>query len=174
MSDPHDADHAERTKLAAQLVAADRVAVWEDEFHVMHLRLDQEQYDDVRPVWAFPISRKADYVSFVNQKGKELALLASLKDLDKESRAVVERALEQHYFVPKIIRIDSIIETWGVSHWHVETDCGYASFEVIDRENIRTLPKGRLIIVDADENRYEVQDVSRLDAQSQTLIQSET
>ena len=174
MCNPHDADHAARIKQAAQLVNADRVEVWEDEFHTVHLRVDQDQYDDVRPLRAFPISRKAEYLSFLDDKGKELALLANPQDLDDKSRAVVERALDQYYFVPKIVRIDSISEAWGVSHWQVETDCGHASFEVIDREKIRKLPRGRLIIVDADENRYEVEDVSRLDVRSQTLIQSET
>ena len=145
----------------------------EDEFRVMHLRVDGQEYHDVRPVRAFPISSKAKYVSFLDEKGKELALLANPQDLDDGSRTAVAHALEQNYFVPKIVHIESISETWGVTHWKVDTDSGRAAFEVIDRERIRKLPRGRLIIVDADENRYEVDNVEALDPRSQAIIQSE-
>ena len=170
----HNAEHIEHMRQAAGLVRAEQVSVWEDEFHVLHVRVDETQHDAVRPVRAFPISGRAGYVGFLNDKGKEVALLANPDDLDEDSRTAVERALDQNYFVPKIIRIDSISETWGVTHWQVETDCGRASFEVVDRERIRKLPGGRVIITDADENRYEVEDVEKLDPRSQTLLQSET
>jgi len=165
---------AQRTAESARLITADRIQVWEDEFRVMHLRLDGRQYDDVRPARAFPISGKADYVGFLDDKGKEVALLDNPKDLDAESLEVISRVLQKHYFVPKITQIYRISETWGITHWHVLTDCGHARFEVIDREKIRKLPGNGLIIVDADENRYEVPDVTQLDDRSQLLIQSET
>ena len=174
MSSPDDAGYTDRMREAAQLVTADRVAVWMDEFHVLHLRVDGDEYEDVRPAKAFPISGKGDYVSFLNDEDKEVALLANPRDLDDDSRSTVEGALAANYFAPKIIQIHSIEETWGITHWQVLTDCGHATFEVNDRERIRKLPKGRLIIVDADENRYEVDDVSKLDPRSQMLIQSET
>ena len=63
----------------------------------------------------------------------------------------------------------------GVSEWEVKTDRGYAKFEVVDRtEHIRKLPGGRVMIVDADGNRFEIEDVSRLDERSQTLVRTET
>ena len=171
---PNETTYADRVQDAAGLVTADRVKVWADEFHVIHLSVDGQQHDDVRAVRAFPLSSKAPYVSFLDEKNKELALLANPDDLDEESRAALERALELNYFVPKVVRVDSITETWGVTHWHVETDSGYANFEVIDREKIRKLPGSRFIIVDADENRYEIEDATKMDARSQALIHSET
>ena len=159
---------------AADLVTADQVEAREDAFKVMSLTVDGERHDNVRPARVFPLSHKAPYISFIGDGGQEVALLANPEDLDEESRRTVELVLERNYFAPKIIRIYSITETWGVGHWQVETDSGHASFEVTDREKIRRLPGGGAIIVDADDNRFVVEDVSKLDARSQSLIHSET
>ena len=156
------------------LVQPDRVQVREDEFQVLHVTVDGKQYSDVRAVRVFPISRTADYISFLNRKGKEVLLLAHPRKLDKASRRALAKALERMYYVAKILRVDSISETMGVTHWQVLTDRGYASFEVVDRQNIRALAGGRYIIVDADGNRFEIKDVAELDSRSQSWIFSET
>ena len=155
-------------------IEPDRVRVWEDAFHVLHLRVDGEVFADVRAVCTFPISGKANYVSFVDEEGHETALVSDPERLDPESREVVERALEKMYYVPKVLRVDAISEAAGIALWRVQTDRGYASFEVVARENIRKLPHNRLLIQDADGNRYEIEDVSTLDSKSKVLIHSET
>ena len=156
------------------LVQPERVRVWEDEFHVLHVSLDDEQYDDVRAVRVFPVSGRADFVSFLNDRAKEILLLAHPHKLDKASRKALAQALERMYYVAKIVRVDHISETMGVTHWQVMTDRGYAAFEVVDRQNIRKLPRGRYIIVDADGNRFEIEDVDQLDPRSQSWVFSET
>jgi len=158
----------------ARVVPPERVRVREDEFHVVHLSLDGQDFENVRPVRAFPVSDKADYVSFLDAKGKEVALVAHPHKLDRTSRRAVRAALERMYYIPKIRQVDSIKETWGVSHWEVQTDRGYASFEVVAREQIRKLPRGRYLIQDADGNRYEIESAERLPPRSQALIRSET
>ncbi len=163
-----------RTQEAADLATADRVRVECDAFRRLRLRLDDQTYEDVRVVRAFPLSQRAPYLSFLNSEGKEIALLADPENLDDASRRVVEAALAEHYFAPRITRVYRISETWGVAHWEVETDCGPARFEVVDREKIRRLPNGGLIIVDADENRFVVEDVDALDPFSRHLVLAET
>jgi len=155
-------------------VEAHRVRVWEDVFHVLHARVDEETFADVHAVRVFPISGRADYVSFLDEKGREVALLADPDRLDESSREALTVALERMYYTPKILRVDAIKETWGVTHWQVQTDRGYASFEVVAREHIRKLPDGRLVIQDVDGNRFEIEDVARLDSRSQALVLSET
>jgi len=156
-------------------VQPDRVRIWEDEFHALHISVDDEEFADVRPKRAFPLSGKSDYVSFLAEKDKEVALLAHPHKLDKQSRKVLNRALRRMYYVPKILKVDEITETMGVGHWHVQTDRGYASFEVLDRNShIRTLPGGRYLIVDVDGNRFEIENVNELDERSQTMIAHET
>jgi hypothetical protein len=153
---------------------ADQVKVWWDEFHRLHVSLDGEDYEGVRAMRTFPLSEKADYVSFLDEKDHEVVLLAHPRELDKESRRALQKALDRMYYVAKILRVDDIKEIMGVAHWKVETDRGYAAFEVVGHEHIRRLPGGRLIIVDVDGNRFEVEKVSRLDDRSQVLIHSET
>jgi hypothetical protein len=77
------------------------------------------------------------------------------------------------YYVAHITRVDSITEKMGVGHWKVMTDRGYAAFEVVDRRNIRRLPGDRVVIADADGNRFEIEDTTELDERSQRLIFSE-
>ncbi len=172
---------AERTRLAegprqnrAGAIPPDGVRVWVDSFQRLHLSVGDAQFENVRPVQCFPLSGKTDYVSFLDEDGKEVLLLAHPDHLDKDSRYVLKEALEKMYYVAKITRVDSITETMGVSHWSVMTDRGYAAFEVVDREHIRRLPGRRYMITDADGNRFEIEDTARLDARSQMLVHSET
>ncbi len=158
----------------AGAVQPDGVQVWEDEFHRLHISFDGEEHEGVRPVRVFPVSGKADYVSFLGDDGKEVLLLAHPDKLHEESRRTLCNALEKMYYVAKITRVDAISERMGVTHWRVMTDRGYAEFEVVHRENIRRLPGGRFLITDADGNRFEIEDVSALDIRSRKLIFSET
>ncbi len=156
------------------LVEPERVRIWEDPFRKVCISVDGTQFTDVRARRAFPLSGKADYISFLDDKAKEVALLAHPRRLDKDSRSALDEALGRMYYVAKITRVDSITETWGVSHWQVETDRGYASFEVTDSTSIRRLGDGRIVIADADGNRFEVEDLSQLDQRSQALVSGET
>lgn len=156
-------------------VDADQVTLREDEFHALWLRVGDQEYEDVRPRRAFPVSGKAPFVSFLNAEDKEVALLTEPRRLDRDSRKVLTRALVRLYYSPKILRVDAIDETMGVGHWHVQTDRGYVSFEVLDRNrHIRALAHGRYLISDVDGNRYEIENVAELDERSQRLVSHET
>ncbi|MCK5801733.1 MAG: DUF1854 domain-containing protein [Lentisphaeria bacterium] len=156
-------------------VAADKMRVWEDEFRILHLEVDGKTFDDISPRKIFPLSSKAPYISFMADKEGEVALLLNPEDLDSESHAALDFALERTYYRLIITRVDSIGEIMGVSMWEVQTNQGYAKFEVVDRQrHIRPLPGGRLIITDADGNRFEIPSVQDLDETSRRLIESET
>jgi hypothetical protein len=150
-----------------------RVRLWEDEYHVLHLSIDGEEHEGVRPLRVFPFSSKADYVSFMDEDEHEVALVTNPDELDKRSRRALEKALGHMYYTARIQRVDELEETMGVTHWKVMTDRGYAAFEVVDRRHIRRLPGGRLIIVDVDGNRFEIENLNELDERSQVLIHSE-
>ena len=151
------------------------VNIWEDSFYRLHVSADGEEFRNVRPRRTFPLSGKADYVSFMNEDDKEVLLLAHPQDLDKESLGALEAALERVYYVARILRVDAVSEKMGVSHWEVKTDRGYAMFEVVDRNrHIRKLPGDRVMIVDADGNRFEIENVAGLDEHSQALVRAET
>jgi hypothetical protein len=166
---------AAREGRPAWLTQPEGVRVWEDSFYRLHVSTDGEEFHNVRPRRSFPLSGKADYVSFMSDDDKEVLLLAHPQNLDKESRRALEAALERVYYVAKILRVDAVSEKMGVSHWEVKTDRGYAMFEVVDRtRHIRKLPGDRVMIVDADGNRFEIENVADLDERSQALVRSET
>jgi len=157
------------------LTQPESVRIWEDPFYRLQVSLDGEEFHNVRPRRAFPLSGKAPYVSFVNEDDKEVLLLARPQDLDKESRRALAAALERVYYVARILRVDAITESMGVSHWEVKTDRGYAKFEVVDRtRHIRKLSGDRVMIVDADGNRFEIENIAELDERSQAFVRSET
>ena len=156
-----------------RLVTPERVKVWEDTFKKLCVTIDGKEFKDLRVRRVFPLSGKADHVSFLNKDGKETVMLAHPHKLEGKSREILEQALERMYYVATINRVDSITEKMGVGQWQVQTDRGYAVFEVVDRRTIRELPGGRLVLSDADGNRFEIKDVSELDERSQNLIQSE-
>ena len=171
-------DHASGagdTQTPAGAVRPEQVKVWQDAFQVLHVSVDGEEFHDVRPRRLFPLSGKADYVSFMAQSDKEAVLLVHPHKLDRESRKCLEKALGRMYYVARILRVDEITEVMGVSLWRVQTDRGYATFEVVDRQShIRRIPPGRYLISDVDGNRFEIDDITRLDDRSQNLVAHET
>ncbi len=54
-----------------------------------------------------------------------------------------------------------------------EEDRLHLRLDVTDRENVRMLRSGRVLIQDADGNRFEIPDIKELDAHSQRLLDSE-
>ena len=124
----------------------------------------------VVPMRAFPISLRDRYISLCDMKGDELGMLRDLHDLDRESRKLVERELWRRYFTPVIRRIVSITEKLGIVEWEVETDRGVRTFVTRSlHTSLKETDKG-YIIVDMEENRFEIRDLSDLDPPSVTLL----
>lgn len=155
-------------------IEPERVSVWVDDFQKLHARIDDEEFEDIVVRRVFPISRKTDYVSLIND-GKEVAMLAHPDKLDKASRKCLDAALDRMYYTAKISRIDSIELIMAVSHWSVMTDRGYARFEIFDRATqVRTRSNGRCLITDVDGNRFVIEDINDLDPDSFKLITTQT
>lgn len=157
------------------LVPSAGVRVWFDDLHRLCIRVGDEEFEGVRPRYVFPLSSKCDYISFLGDKGKEVLLLSRPQKLDGDSRQALRKALERTYYTAKILQVYDIDEAMGVAQWRVRTDRGFATFEVVDRnQHIRSLPSERYMITDADGNRFEIEDLSQLDAHSQAEVHHET
>jgi hypothetical protein len=158
-----------------EILAPQRVSLRRDKFRQLCLRVDGEQeFVDVRASAAFPISGRANFVGFLGERGREIALVRDPEQLDADSRALLEEELARVYFRPRVTTVYRIEETFGCSRWEVETDRGFTIIEVTDREQVRLLPGGRIMIQDVDGNRFEIPDVADLDPKSQALLDSET
>jgi hypothetical protein len=137
----------------------------------LHLA-EGRSYTDIRVIPAFPISRPNRFVYFLDPEGNELGLLEEPRRLDRESRDLVLAQADQAYFMPRITRIADVEERpgSGLARWDVDTDRGPNTFEVVSRsESVWYVGKNRLVIRDADGNRYLIEDLSALDKRSRRL-----
>jgi hypothetical protein len=158
-----------------EILSPQRVQLRRDRFLRLCLLIDGEtEFADVRAVAAFPISRRANFVGFLGERGREVVLMRDPERLDRESRALLKEELASVYFAPCITAIYRIDEISGTSRWEVETDRGFTIFEVANRELIRTLSDGRILIQDVDGSRFEIPDPSALDPASRAMLDSET
>jgi hypothetical protein len=116
---------------------------------------------------AFPFMKPREYVSVFGKNNEEIGIVEKLDDFDPETADILHSELRRRYFTPVIRRIDSIKERFGFSYWKVQTDKGEINFAVSDTyKSIIRFSAERYIIIDADGNRYSVNNINELDGQS--------
>jgi len=139
---------------------------------VLRLTIENEIcYLKVKVARAFPLSIPNRYIGFRDGADKEIGLVEDIFDLPPESRKLVEEELQKRYFTPIILKITSIQEKFGFTEWVVTTDKGERIFMAKGiHDNVAEVGMGRLMVTDADGNRYEIPDVAKLDSRSLSLL----
>jgi hypothetical protein len=126
---------------------------------------------DARVVRIFPISDPNRQLSLRDAKGNEVGILSEPARLPAAARRLVGEAVDRRYFLPVITRIVSARDRFGTTRWKIETDHGSKSFITRNlREEVVAPAPGRYLLKDIDGNRYDVPDVTRLDAAGQGLL----
>ena len=144
----------------------DKITVYENNLVNLTMK-DGTLYEQLEPRRLFPVSRVDEYITLLDREGKEIAIIRSVKDLDKESFDVVEYSLNDYYLVPHITKIISITEKYGKLHWAVETDRGFKTFDIKNRNHdVKVYSDGRVRVRDSDDNRYVIADYNLLDKHS--------
>jgi len=131
-----------------------------------------EIFSPITPIRAFPLQAVNSFVVLRSAEGDEVGTLRSLSDLDTKSRKVLNTALEQAYFMPCITHVNSVKANFHVPTWDVETDRGPRVFELRSSRDVRVLDNFRIVIRDADGNRYEIPDYRQLDPASRALVET--
>ena len=128
-------------------------------------------YTRVTLARAFPLSHPDRFVSVLDGEDKEIGVVATIAELESESAGLVEEELERRYIVPVILRVVSMNERFGIVEWEVETDRGERKFITRNlRDNVVQPSTDRYLLVDVDDNRYDVPDINNLDDTSQNLL----
>ena len=129
-------------------------------------------YVRVQIARAFPLSQPDRYIGFRDAQDKDIGLLIAPDGLDPESRRILDEEMERRYFLPVILRVNQIKDEFGAIFFNVDTDKGPRTFYLRQlRESVYRLPgTDRVLITDTDGNRYDIPDVTRLDARTLTLI----
>ena len=119
----------------------------------------------------FPITGLTKYIALMDSEGNEIAVIRDINDLLPESREVVENCLREYYMIPRITKFIKMSERFKIWMWTAETDKGICTFEIRNHLTaIKPLYDGRVLIKDANDNRYEIPDVNVLDRKSKKLI----
>ena len=137
------------------------------------LTLDgRDPVSNIRVVRAAPLSHPSRYITFLDEKGRELCTVDRLDDLTPPTRRLVEEELASYYLGSTIQCINELESEFGIAYWDVETSRGRRDFVVKDvQSSITWLSPTRLLIVDVDGNRFEIPDLRALDQRSQELLE---
>lgn len=156
------------------LLAAGEIELYLNQFSELFLRRPGEE--PTGPLVArlsFPLSYGDEFISLSKNSGEEIGIIRRLSELDRESQGVVRQELEWRHFSTRITAIHAIDVKHYVPHWDVETERGRRVFEMRSRRDLRMLGSSRVLLRDADGNRYEIRDLRDLDGASRQLIDAQ-
>ena len=131
-------------------------------------------YLGVNVVRAFPHSDPDHYIGILDARDadKVIGLVENPEDLNADSLRLARDALAGHYFIPTILRLESMKEEYGAVYFDVETDRGRRKFVAKGvRDAIEELPNGEMLVPDVDGNRYRIRDWESLDPKSRALLE---
>ena len=126
----------------------------------------------LEPRRLFPITDTGHYISLLDDKEKEVALIRDTSDLDEASRQVLEACFREYYMIPKISQVLEIHDKFGVLEFKVMSDRGVIAFRIRNRHSdIKNLNgTGRIVIRDSNDNRYEIPCFDDLDRHSKRCL----
>ena len=120
----------------------------------------------------FPKSGGNRYLVLLDEEGEQKAVIRNADDLMEDSKKVVLKVLDEYYLTPKIKRFISMTEKFKVWMWTAETDRGIITFEIRNHiASVKPLYDGRVLIKDANDNRYEIEDYRKLDKRSRIMLE---
>ena len=126
---------------------------------------------NLTPKRLFPMTGVNMYITLLDSDGKEKAIIRNLDTLMPDSKKVIENALNEYYFMPKITKINQIVDKFGVLTLDVMTDKGNVKFAIKNRHyDIKKIYDNRILIRDRNDNRYEIEDYTTLDKKSIKML----
>ncbi|HEX6972170.1 MAG TPA: DUF1854 domain-containing protein [Limnochordia bacterium] len=134
---------------------------------------DGTRCEPVYAALAFPLQAPDRYVALFDQDRRELGIIDNPARLDPESRSALAAELERAYCIPVIVQVESVVHDGFIPVWYVQTDRGPHRFELRSRRDARWIDGRRVLIKDADGNRYDIPDVTALDPRSRAIVERE-
>lgn len=126
-----------------------------------------QRFEGLGPRCLFPISGPDRYISLLNEKNEEIAVIRNVNNLMPDSKKVIKEVLYNYYLIPKITAVLDRSEKYGILRWKVETDRGVREIEITHRQSdVKVIYQKRVLIKDSNDNRYEIPDYDALDARS--------
>ncbi|MEM2930281.1 MAG: DUF1854 domain-containing protein [Thermoproteota archaeon] len=130
------------------------------------------EFFEATPRRPFPISHPY-FLIFTDMQGNEICVVEDYRKMDKESREILDAILEKLYFMPRIRKVKKLETSGDEFIWHVETDKGPREFRTRGRRSVSKAGE-KIVIIDTNDNVYIVEDLSKIDEQSRTLLEAVT
>jgi hypothetical protein len=138
--------------------------------NVLDLQLGAKKYSNVVPEKPFPISHP-EFVILKDEQGSDICTIRDISELDEESGKVLEGVLEKLYFIPKIARVLRLDAAGDRFEWVTETERGRREFTTRGRMSITFIGE-KMVISDAEDNLYQIENINSLDDRSRRMIES--
>ena len=130
-------------------------------------------YPVVKLYQAAPLSAPGRYLSLLNGKGDEIALVGRIEDLGDDTRAVAEEDLQRRYLTATVRAVTALRNEFGVTYWNVVTDRGARDFVVQNlSESAVWVSDRHILLIDVDGNRFDIPDRAALDSDSRARLDS--
>src|SRR5262245_26246171 len=92
-----------------------------------------DEFQNVRPVRAFPLSAPDRDISLLDAEGEEIGVIRDVNELDRQSRDVLVEELELVYLGTRVSAVKNVTSNYGISTWELETDRGPRTTHLRDR-----------------------------------------
>jgi len=132
---------------------------------------DGSVHQQIKIIRSFPLSDPNQFICLIDKEENEIGVIENIKDLKKSGRKIVVDQLEKAYYMPRIVRINSIDGRFGVTQWQVDTNFGPNQINLGSRMDVAPMDGGRVLIKDVDGNRYEIVNYNELDPKSHALLE---
>ncbi|MBQ9467737.1 MAG: DUF1854 domain-containing protein [Clostridia bacterium] len=120
---------------------------------------------------AFPFECENEYIVLEDGEGRDLGVIRDLAARSESERAVLGACLERRYYMPKIRGLYKVSDKFGFCYFKASTDAGDVEFSVHDPYKSIVLLGRRMILTDADGNRFEIPDVDALPKKDRKKIE---
>jgi hypothetical protein len=132
---------------------------------------DNQRFEGVVPIRAFPIQSPEVGISLVNLDGQEIAWIEELVAVPEPAQTLIRNELATREFMPVISHIVGVASFSTPCTWTVKTDRGDTEFVLRGDEDIRRIgTEGTLLISDSHGIQYLMRDHFALDARSKKIL----
>ncbi len=119
----------------------------------------------VQVLRAFPLKFPEQFIVLRDGDNKELGVIEELRHVPQPAQRWLREELFKRYFLPQVEVIHDITERFGTSVWDLQTDRGRRTVTTnAMNEAVFEMEPQRFLITDVEGNRYEIKDLSALDA----------
>ncbi len=142
------------------------------DYHLDIRFADGKTIENVEARRLFPTSAPDSYITLLDDASNEMAIIRDLAVLSPDSRTAVREAFSEYYLIPRIQRVIKVESRPGNYQVFAETDRGMCTFKIQNRQqDIKVLPDYRVLLRDANDNRYVIPDCRTLDRKSRNYLQ---